>query len=203
MALAQPLTALCLSMTLPEHLLWPRHWSLGTIPGQTLPAPETVLAPWDYRVPEATTPLQVSPPVLRSRPCHLLACPQALCEVGAAPAVTGQSGGESQPRGGRHPTFCILRHLPPPGHTCLRTRCSLDESADPSRALLSPAGLATPSGPCQAGYFCAEGAASPTPRDGLTGAPCPPGTFCRECLRGPHSQPTSPSRLGDRPWGGG
>ncbi|XP_059234209.1 multiple epidermal growth factor-like domains protein 6 [Mustela nigripes] len=39
-------------------------------------------------------------------------------------------------------------------------------------------GLSTPSGPCQAGYFCAEGAVSPAPEDGLTGAPCPPGTFC-------------------------
>lgn len=56
MALAQPLTALCLSMTFPEHLPWLHHWSLGTMPGQTLPAPETVLAPWDCRAPEATTP---------------------------------------------------------------------------------------------------------------------------------------------------
>lgn len=75
MALAQPLIILCLSMTFPEHLLWLHHWSLGTMPGQTLPAPETVLAPWDCRVPKATTPAWVSPPVLRCGPCYLLACP--------------------------------------------------------------------------------------------------------------------------------
>ncbi|XP_042853836.1 platelet endothelial aggregation receptor 1-like [Panthera tigris] len=51
--------------------------------------------------------------------------------------------------------------------------------------------LSTPSGPCQAGYFCAKGAVSPAPEDGLTGAPCPPGTFCRAYpldLRPPLSQ---------------
>lgn len=32
---------------------------------------------------------------------------------------------------------------------------------------------------------------SPAPEDGLTGGPCPPGTFCRECL-----SPTRPPTLG-------
>lgn len=92
---------------------------------------------------------------------------------------------------------CILRYLTN-DPTCLRTTSPHNESSGPSLALLSPPGLSTPSGPCQAGYFCAQGAASPTPEDGLTGASCPPGTFCRECLLGAHSQPALPSlpRLG-------
>lgn len=57
-------------------------------------------------------------------------------------------------------------------------------------------GLSTPSGPCQAGYFCARAAVSPAPEDGLTGGPCPPGTFCRECVLGPPSQPPGPPVLG-------
>ncbi|TMS07321.1 hypothetical protein E3U43_011414 [Larimichthys crocea] len=39
-------------------------------------------------------------------------------------------------------------------------------------------GLAEPAGPCQAGYWCREGASSPSPVDGLSGSLCPPGQYC-------------------------
>uniref|UniRef100_A0A3Q3IVN5 Uncharacterized protein n=1 Tax=Monopterus albus TaxID=43700 RepID=A0A3Q3IVN5_MONAL len=38
-------------------------------------------------------------------------------------------------------------------------------------------GLSEPS-PCHAGYWCKEGASSPSPLDGLSGSLCPPGQYC-------------------------
>lgn len=35
-----------------------------------------------------------------------------------------------------------------------------------------------PIGPCHAGYWCREGASSPSPLDGLSGSLCPPGQYC-------------------------
>ena len=39
-------------------------------------------------------------------------------------------------------------------------------------------GLVSPSGDCQAGYYCIEGAVFPAPTDNLTGNVCPIGSFC-------------------------
>ncbi|KAH0623289.1 hypothetical protein JD844_031443 [Phrynosoma platyrhinos] len=39
-------------------------------------------------------------------------------------------------------------------------------------------GLAVPSGLCAAGFYCIAGAITPTPTDGISGAPCPVGHFC-------------------------
>ncbi|XP_036928145.1 uncharacterized protein LOC119004899 isoform X4 [Acanthopagrus latus] len=39
-------------------------------------------------------------------------------------------------------------------------------------------GLSEPTGPCHAGYWCREGASSPSPLDGLSGSLCPPGQYC-------------------------
>ncbi|XP_010794964.1 zonadhesin-like [Notothenia coriiceps] len=39
-------------------------------------------------------------------------------------------------------------------------------------------GRTFPSGPCTAGFVCVGGASEPSPRDNLTGFPCPPGFFC-------------------------
>lgn len=36
----------------------------------------------------------------------------------------------------------------------------------------------SPTGPCLAGYWCKEGASSPSPLDGLAGLLCPPGQYC-------------------------
>lgn len=35
-----------------------------------------------------------------------------------------------------------------------------------------------PLGACHAGYWCREGASSPSPLDGLSGLLCPPGHYC-------------------------
>nr|XP_032658237.1 neurogenic locus notch homolog protein 3-like [Chelonoidis abingdonii] len=39
-------------------------------------------------------------------------------------------------------------------------------------------GLVAPSGHCSPGFYCIGGARTPTPTDGLSGAPCPMGHFC-------------------------
>ncbi|XP_035857407.1 zonadhesin-like [Sander lucioperca] len=39
-------------------------------------------------------------------------------------------------------------------------------------------GMSEPAGPCHAGYWCREGASSPSPLDGLSGSRCPPGHYC-------------------------
>ncbi|NXV63974.1 WBC30 protein, partial [Molothrus ater] len=39
-------------------------------------------------------------------------------------------------------------------------------------------GLAAPTGPCLAGFYCSAGAASPTPRDAVVGNTCPQGSYC-------------------------
>ena len=41
-------------------------------------------------------------------------------------------------------------------------------------------GLDTPSGPCDAGFYCSRGANVSTPIDGMEGGVCPVGHFCRE-----------------------
>ncbi|XP_074158322.1 uncharacterized protein LOC141562243 [Sminthopsis crassicaudata] len=50
-------------------------------------------------------------------------------------------------------------------------------------------GLSTISGKCQAGYYCAEGAAVPHPDDGVTGGLCPAGTYCPAGSHRPTSCP--------------
>ncbi|XP_064159371.1 SCO-spondin [Anguilla rostrata] len=40
------------------------------------------------------------------------------------------------------------------------------------------AGLSEPGGDCHAGFWCKEGARSPTPTEGDTGVPCPAGYYC-------------------------
>ncbi|XP_062816991.1 zonadhesin isoform X2 [Anolis carolinensis] len=39
-------------------------------------------------------------------------------------------------------------------------------------------GLVAPSGLCAAGFYCTVGSTTPTPTDGISGAPCPVGHFC-------------------------
>ncbi|NXJ68609.1 AB24G protein, partial [Rostratula benghalensis] len=39
-------------------------------------------------------------------------------------------------------------------------------------------GLAAPTGPCGAGFYCSGGVSGPTPTDGLLGNACPKGTYC-------------------------
>lgn len=41
-------------------------------------------------------------------------------------------------------------------------------------------GLAEPSGPCNAGFYCTNGAKTPMPNDSITGAPCTVGHYCPE-----------------------
>ncbi|XP_070399343.1 multiple epidermal growth factor-like domains protein 6 [Nothobranchius furzeri] len=42
------------------------------------------------------------------------------------------------------------------------------------------AGITKPTGFCREGYYCTEGAVTPTPTDGVTGGPCPEGHYCPE-----------------------
>ncbi|NWW07482.1 AB24G protein, partial [Oreocharis arfaki] len=46
-------------------------------------------------------------------------------------------------------------------------------------------GQRAPSGQCSPGFYCASGAQTPTPTDGLSGAPCPVGHFCPRGSRSP------------------
>ena len=39
-------------------------------------------------------------------------------------------------------------------------------------------GLEHPVGPCDEGFYCLQGAQSPTPPNGATGGPCPQGHYC-------------------------
>ena len=39
-------------------------------------------------------------------------------------------------------------------------------------------GLAAPTAPCDAGYYCANAASTSAPTDGTTGDRCPPGAYC-------------------------
>ncbi|NWY61568.1 AB24G protein, partial [Chionis minor] len=51
-------------------------------------------------------------------------------------------------------------------------------------------GQRAPSGHCSPGYYCVTRAQTPTPTDGLSGAPCPVGHFCPLGSRSP--APCSP-----------
>lgn len=53
-------------------------------------------------------------------------------------------------------------------------------------------GLVTPSGFCNAGFFCNHGASVPNPTDGITGDLCPAGHFCPQ--GSPHPVPCGPGR---------
>ncbi|XP_030258688.1 zonadhesin isoform X7 [Sparus aurata] len=48
----------------------------------------------------------------------------------------------------------------------------------PAGQYCASVGLSEPTGPCHAGYWCREGASSPSPLDGLSGSLCPPGQYC-------------------------
>eukprot|EP01012_Entosiphon_sulcatum_P020572 TRINITY_DN2549_c0_g1_i18.p1 TRINITY_DN2549_c0_g1~~TRINITY_DN2549_c0_g1_i18.p1 ORF type:complete len:7257 (+),score=712.60 TRINITY_DN2549_c0_g1_i18:702-21773(+) len=50
-------------------------------------------------------------------------------------------------------------------------------SCSPGYYCNSP-GMTLPRGPCASGYYCSGGASTPTPKDRITGAICPPGAYC-------------------------
>ncbi len=50
----------------------------------------------------------------------------------------------------------------------------------PGMYCYSNVGLAYPTANCSGGYYCTEGASSPTPTDGTTGDICPTGSHCPE-----------------------
>ncbi|XP_060107674.1 multiple epidermal growth factor-like domains protein 6 [Heteronotia binoei] len=59
-------------------------------------------------------------------------------------------------------------------------------------------GLMAPSGRCTAGFYCLSGSITPTPTDGITGAPCPMGHFCPSGSESPMPCPPG-SYLADTP----
>ncbi|XP_026719422.1 zonadhesin-like [Athene cunicularia] len=91
----------------------------------------------------------------------------------------------------------------PPGHYCpegapLPLQCppgtwsgsegsgSLQECQPcPGGYYCNSSGQSAPSGHCSAGYYCVTRAQTPTPTDGLSGAPCPVGHFCPLGSRSP------------------
>ncbi|CAM9824345.1 unnamed protein product [Bubo scandiacus] len=91
----------------------------------------------------------------------------------------------------------------PPGHYCpegasLPLQCppgtwsgsegsgSLQECQPcPGGYYCNSSGQRAPSGHCSAGYYCVARAQTPTPTDGLSGAPCPVGHFCPLGSRSP------------------
>ena len=48
------------------------------------------------------------------------------------------------------------------------------------------AGLAAPSGPCAAGYYCTRGSGTATPSNASVGGRCPAGHYC------PQARPANP-----------
>ncbi|KAK3560704.1 hypothetical protein QTP86_014744, partial [Hemibagrus guttatus] len=59
----------------------------------------------------------------------------------------------------------------------------------PPGAFCNATGLALPSGPCAAGYYCTGEATQSKPTDGITGDICPPGSYCAEGSREPEPCP--------------
>ncbi|NXP16479.1 AB24G protein, partial [Scytalopus superciliaris] len=91
----------------------------------------------------------------------------------------GESGlpcpaGHYCPEGAAAPLQC------PPGTWSGREgRRSLQQCQPcPGGYFCNGSGQEVPSGHCSPGYYCATGAQSPMPTDGLSGAPCPVGHFC-------------------------
>ncbi|XP_050179054.1 multiple epidermal growth factor-like domains protein 6 isoform X3 [Myiozetetes cayanensis] len=98
----------------------------------------------------------------------------------------GESGhpcpaGHYCPEGAALPLQC------PPGTWAGRAgRRSLQECQPcPGGYFCNGSGQGAPSGQCSPGFYCAAGAQSPTPSDGLAGAPCPPSHFCPPGSRAP------------------
>ncbi len=61
-------------------------------------------------------------------------------------------------------------------------RTQLEEAGDctpcPGGQFCGQQGLSWPQGNCAGGYYCEQGADTPTPTDGVTGDVCPTGAYC-------------------------
>ncbi|NWX84903.1 AB24G protein, partial [Nothoprocta pentlandii] len=107
-----------------------------------------------------------------------LPCPPGYyCPEGAPLPVQCPPGTWSSSEGGRNLQEC---QPCPGGHFC------------------NGSGLTAPSGHCSPGYYCVTRAHTPTPTDGLSGAPCPIGHFCPLGSRSPAPCPPGSYMLQDR-----
>ncbi|XP_053729819.1 SCO-spondin isoform X1 [Synchiropus splendidus] len=148
-----------------------------------------------------------------------LSAPQGLCEAGhyctagaSTPTpVDVASGGVCPagyvcPRGTKFPH----QHPCPPGTwsgTAGAHNLTYCQKCPPGR-YCSGAGLTGPSGVCDAGFFCIQGARTPTPSDGVAGNICPVGHYCskgssspRVCPDGTFSNSTGAEACADCPPG--
>ncbi|XP_021231890.1 zonadhesin-like isoform X5 [Numida meleagris] len=90
------------------------------------------------------------------------------------------------PEGAPHPIKC------PPGTWCGSegSRSLQDCQPCPGGYYCNSSGQRAPTGHCSPGYYCVSRAQTPTPTDGLSGAPCPVGHFCPLGSRSPEPCPT-------------
>ncbi|XP_028563977.2 uncharacterized protein LOC114585457 [Podarcis muralis] len=103
------------------------------------------------------------------------------CKEGArTPNPTDGVSGLPCPRG----HYCLSGTLVP--SACPRGTWSGEEGnqnlqscqACPGGHYCNGTGLVAPSGRCAVGFYCVTGSITPTPTDGISGAPCPMGHFC-------------------------
>ncbi|KAF3692794.1 Sushi, von Willebrand factor type A, EGF and pentraxin domain-containing protein 1 [Channa argus] len=99
--------------------------------------------------------------------------------AGCIPCAAGQycpSVGLSEPSGTTAPIVC------PEGSWSNSSGLSRQEDCKPCLGgfYCDSVGLTKPSGSCSGGYYCLEGAVTPTPTDGITGGPCPESYYCPE-----------------------
>ncbi|KAK2847208.1 hypothetical protein Q5P01_010207 [Channa striata] len=99
--------------------------------------------------------------------------------AGCTPCAAGQycpSVGLSKPAGTTAPIVC------PEGSWSNSSGLSWQEDCKPCVGgfYCDSVGLTKPRGRCSAGYYCLEGAVTPTPTDGTTGGPCPESHYCPE-----------------------
>ncbi|XP_040546472.1 zonadhesin-like isoform X6 [Gallus gallus] len=114
------------------------------------------------------------------------------CRIGARVRnpQDGESGfpcppGHYCPEGAPHPLKC-----PPGTWSDSEGRRSLQDCQPcPGGHYCNSSGQTAPTGPCSPGYYCVSRAQTPTPTDGLSGAPCLLGHFCPLGSRSPEPCP--------------
>ena len=87
----------------------------------------------------------------------------------------------------RNPTNPLQGGLCSPGHFC--PLASRNQTSCPAGRFCNSSGLSTPSGLCDAGFFCVEASETARPADNVTGNFCPHGNFCPQGSSSPVACP--------------
>ncbi|XP_034024623.1 multiple epidermal growth factor-like domains protein 6 [Thalassophryne amazonica] len=151
-------------------------------PGQTVPA--AVPCPSGYFCPPGSEAPELCPAGTyqdREKQVNCTICESGYyCEVNLglvnASVLVPCPEGHYCPAGtafpNQHP--CPVGSYNPRRHTDSAAGCQ----PCPAGQYCPSVGLSKPAGPCHAGYWCREGASSPSPLDGWSGSLCPPGQYC-------------------------